>query len=120
MATLLLNDPHPPTPAQYEQVAVLPGGPPEVGKLAAHADRARSFTAVARELADTAGLSLEARQVTPLLLNLPSPAPLALALIAELHRCCVVRPLAGSTPTRCGWPRSLNLQALRKAARERC
>lgn len=126
MATLLLNYAHPLTPAQREQVAALLGEPPEVRELAAHADRARPLADVARELADAAGLTPEAWQATPLVLNPPALAPLALALIAELHGRCGgfpallnVRPAAGSTPTRYEVAESVNLQALREAARER-
>lgn len=69
----------------------------------------------------------EAWQATPLVLNPPALAPLALALIAELHGRCGgfpallnVCPVAGSTPTRYEVAEIVNLQALREVARGRC
>ena len=53
------------------------------------------------------GVDPEAWQTTPLVLNPPALAPLALALLAELHGRCGgfpallnVRPVADSLPTR--------------------
>lgn len=121
---LLLNYAHPLSEAQLAQLARAVGEPPVVRELTAQVDRARPLAEVARELADAAGLSAAEWQTTPLLLNPPSLAPVALALVAELHGRCGgfpailnVRPVAGSVPTRYELAEVLNLQALREAAR---
>ncbi len=126
MSVLLINYSHPLTDAQLAQVAVIVGAVPRVLALPAQADRARPVAEVARELADAAQLSPEAWQTTPLVLNPPALAPLALALIAELHGRCGgfpallnVRPVEGSVPTRYEVAEVVNLQALREAARGR-
>ncbi|GAB4444707.1 MAG: CRISPR-associated protein Csx15 [Chloroflexi bacterium OHK40] len=126
MTILLLNYTHPLTPAQREQGAALLGEVPELRELATHVDRACPLVEVARELADAAGLTPEGWQTTPLVLNPPPLAPLALALIAELHGRCGgfaallnLRPVAGSTPTRYEVAEIVNLQVLRETARRR-
>lgn len=123
---ILLNYAHPITEAQLEELVGIVGGRPEVRDIAAHADRSRSLAEVAYELAEAAGLSAEGWQTTPLLLNPPALAPLALALAAELHGRCGgflailnVRPVEGSVPTRYEVAEVVNLQALREAARGR-
>jgi len=123
---LILNYSHPLTPAQLAQLTERLGDEVEVRALAAHAERSRPIGDVARELADAAGLSGEAWQTTPLVLNPPALAPLALALIAELHGRCGsfpamlnVRPVAGSAPTRYEVAEVVNLQAVREAGRGR-
>jgi len=126
MSILILNYSHPLTPAQLAQLAERCGDTPELRELAAHADRSRPLAEVARELADAAGLSAAEWQTTPLALNPPALAPLALALIAELHGRCGgfpamlnVRPVEGSVPTRYEVAEVLNLQAVREAGRGR-
>lgn len=124
MLALLLNYAHPLTEAQLATVVRIVGATPAVRDLATNVDRLRPLAEVARELADAAGLSAAEWQVTPLLLNPPALAPLALALLAELHGRCGgfpsiinVRPVADSTPTRYEVAEVVNLQALREAAR---
>jgi hypothetical protein len=126
MRLLVLNYAHPLTEEQLAQVAAATGAEPEERLVAAHADRGRPIAEVARELADAAGLDGRAWQTTPLVLNPPSLAPLALALAAELHGRCGgfpamlnVRPVAESVPTRYEVAEVVNLQALREAARTR-
>ncbi len=126
MRIVLLNYSHPLTAAQVAQVAALCGETVVVRDLPAQADRARPLAEVAHELADAAGLSAEEWQTTPLVLNPPALAPLALALIAELHgrgggfpAILNVRPVADSVPTRYEVAEVLNLQAVRQAARGR-
>jgi hypothetical protein len=126
MAVLLLNYAHPLSEAQLAAVATAVGEPPEMRELAAHVDRGRPLAEVARELADAAGLSGEGWQTMPLVLNPPALAPVALALLAEIHgrsggfpALLNVRPVAGSVPTRYEVAEVLNLQALREAARGR-
>lgn len=124
MAVTLLNYAHPLSAEQLATVVEAIGELPTVRDLPAHADRSRPLVEVARELADSAGLSPDEWQTTPLLLNPPALAPVALAFIAELHGRCGgfpamlnVRPVEGSTPTRYEVAEVVNLQALRERAR---
>ena len=126
MPVLVLNYSHPLTEAQIATVAGIVGETPEVRDLASQVDRARPLAEVARDLADAAGLTPQEWQTTPLALNPPALAPVALALIAELHGRCGgfpailnVRPVADSVPTRYEVAEVVNLQALRDAARRR-
>lgn len=121
---LLLNFAHPFTNEQLSQIATLLGAAPAVREIAVHVDRAQPLAEVAAQLADAARLSPRDWQTTPLVLNPPSLAPVALALIAEIHGRCGhfppalnVRPVAGATPTRYEVAEVVNLQALRDASR---
>ncbi|PDW04682.1 hypothetical protein CJ255_02520 [Candidatus Viridilinea mediisalina] len=123
---LLLNYSHPLNKEQIARLAALLPDPVAVRDLASQVDRARPLDEVACELADAAGLSPMEWQTTPLLINPPALAPVALALIAEVHGRCGsfpallhVRPVANSTPTRYEVGEVLNLQAVREAARGR-
>ncbi len=123
---LLLNYAHPLTDEQRAQVAALAGAAPEVRDILTQVDRARPLAQIAAALADAAGLSAEQWQTTPLLINPPALAPLALALIAELHGRCGyfvpalnIRPVVGALPPRYEVAEIVALQALRDAARER-
>lgn len=123
---ILLNFAHPLTDAQLAELAALLGNAPTVHTVAVQADRGRPLAAVARELADAAGLTPTAWQTEPLLLNPPGLASLALALAAELHGRCGyflpvvnIRPVAGALPPRYEVAEILDAQALREAARTR-
>jgi len=121
---LLLNYSHPIPAEQLTRVAAICGATPEVREVGAQIDRIRPIAEVARAMADAAALSPDDWQTTPLILNPPALAPLALALIAELHGRCGgfpamlnVRPVADSIPTRYEVAEVVNLQAVREAAR---
>jgi hypothetical protein len=123
---ILLNYAHPLTQAQLAQAGALADEPLEVRDIAVQADRARPIAEVARELADAAALTPMEWQTTPLLVNPPGLAPLALALVAELHgrsghfpTILNIRPVAGATPVRYEVAEIVDAQALRDAARER-
>ena len=126
MKVLVLNYSHPLTPEQLARVAELCDAPVEVRDLASQVDRARPLAEVARALADAAGLDAAAWQTTPLVLNPPALAPVALALLAEMHgraggfpALLNVRPVAGSVPTRYEVAEVVNVQGIREAARQR-
>lgn len=125
MSLLLLNYTHPLSEADLALVTAACRATPEIRGLAVTVDRSRPLADVARELADSAGLSGEEWQTRPLLLNPPALAPVALALIAEIHgrrggfpAILNVRPVEGSTPTRYEVAEVLNLQAIRDGARK--
>ncbi len=126
MPVLVLNYSHPLTEAQLATVAGIVGEAPDVRDLAAQINRARPLAEVASELADAANLTSLQWQTTPIVLNPPALAPVALALIAEIHgrlghfpAILHIRPVEGSVPTRYEVAEVVNLQALRDVARMR-
>lgn len=125
-SVLLLNFAHPFTDEQLEQIVALLGATPTVREVAVQVDRTRPLAEVAVELADGAGLDPRGWQTARLVVNPPSLAPVALALLAEIHGrsgffppVLNVRPIAGSTPPRYEVAEVVNLQSLRDAARQR-
>jgi hypothetical protein len=123
---LLLNYAHPITDDQAHQLEAALGGRPDIRDIPAQVDRTRSLAEVAAALADGAGLSPQEWQTTPLLLNPPGLASVALALIAEIHGrsgyfvpIVNVRPVAGSMPPRYEIGEIVALQDLRDTARHR-
>lgn len=124
MSLLLLNYAHPVTPDQIIRIKAIVGETPDVRDLSIHVDRSRPLAEVALDLAAAAGLSATEWQTLPLILNPPALAPLALALLAEVHGRCGyfppilnIRPVAGALPPRYEVAEIVNLQALRDAAR---
>jgi hypothetical protein len=124
--TILLNFAHPLTDEQLAQVATLLGKEPRVHEIAAEVDRNRPLAEGARELVNAADLTPVEWQMLPLLINPPGLAPLALALIAEIHGRCGyfppilnIRPVVGAVPPRYEVAEIVNLQALRDTARAR-
>jgi hypothetical protein len=123
---LLLNFAHPLTDEQFSQVAGLVGATPEIRTIPVEANRAEPIGEVARALSEVAKLSPTEWQTKPLLINPPGLAPLALALIAELHGRCGyfpailnIRPVPSSVPPRYEVAEIVNLEALRAEARTR-
>jgi hypothetical protein len=123
---LLLNYAHPIADDQRAQLAALLGAAPDVRDIAAQVDRGLPLTQVAAALADAAELAPGAWQTTELLLNPPALAPVALALLAELHGRCGyfvpvlnIRPVAGASPPRYEIAEVVALQLVRDDARER-
>ncbi len=123
---ILINFSHPLTDQQLAQVVAFVGATPEVRSIDAQIDRERPLADVAVELVDRVGLSPDEWQTTPLLINPPALAPLAVVVLAEIHgraggfpAIVNIRPVAGSIPTRYEVAEVLNLQALREAARRR-
>lgn len=123
---ILLNYAHPLTAEQLTRVATLVGQAPTVRDIAVQIDRSRMLGEVVIELAAAAGLSSVEWQTKPLLLNPPGLAPLALALLAELHGRCGyflpilnLHPVANALPPRYDVAGIVSLQALRDMARGR-
>lgn len=122
---ILLNFSHPLTSDQLTQVTTLLGEEPIVHPIAVQIDRKRPLQQVATALANTVDLSPQEWQTTPLLINPPGLAPLALALIAEIHGragyfvpILNIRPVEGATPPRFEVAEIVNLQTLRDSARQ--
>lgn len=123
---LLLNYAHPITDDQADQLETLLGEHPDIRNIPAQVERTQPLAEIAAALADGAGLSPHEWQTTPLLLNPPALAPVALALIAEIHGrsgyfvpIVNVRPVAGATPPRYEIGEIGMLQDLRDTARRR-
>jgi hypothetical protein len=123
---ILLNYAHPFTDEQVRQILALTGGDAEVRAVPVHVDRERPIAVVARELVDASGLSSAEWQQLDLIVNPPGLAPLALALVAEIHgrrgdfpALLNVRPVLSGVTTRYEVAEVINLQAIRELARTR-
>lgn len=124
--TLLLNYAHPILDVQLARVAELLGAEIALRDIPVTVARERPIAEVTVELADAAGLSPAEWQTTPIIVNPPGLAPLALALLAEIHgraggfpAMLNVRPVSGSTPTTYEVAEIVNLQGIRDRARLR-
>lgn len=123
---ILLNYTHPLTDEQRAQLVALLGAEPTVRQIASQVDRSLPLAEVAVALADAAGLTSAQWQTEPLLLNPPALAPVAAALLAEIHGRCGyfvpilnVRPVAGALPPRYEVAEVVGLQQVRERARQR-
>jgi hypothetical protein len=122
---LILNFSHPLTPDQLAQVEMLTGqAVTEVRGEMPQFDHASPFAAQVRALVERVGLSPEAWQTAPLVVNPPGYAPAVAVLLAEMHgrsghfpALLRLRPVANSTPTRYEVAEVVNLQDLREDAR---
>lgn len=97
---IVLNYAHPFTSEQLAQLTALTGESAiEVRTFPSQVDRARPVAEVAREFAAAAEFTPEEWQTVAFVLNPPALAPLALALIAELHgRCGFFPPILNIRP----------------------
>lgn len=124
---ILLNFAHLVTDHQVADIVRLTGrGVARVVDVPAQFDHARPFADQAAELVDRVGLTAAEWAGTPVVVNLPSFAPIVAALLAELHgrtghfpTMVRLRPVAGSNPTRFEVAELVNLQEARDAARTR-
>lgn len=124
---LILNFSHPLTEDQQKQImALLQVEQLELRDIKVHIDRSIPLSEVARDLADAAKLSSHEWQTTPFVINPPGLAPLALALVAEIHgrsgafpSMLNLRPVTDVVPTRYEVAEVVNLQQQRDQARAR-
>lgn len=123
---ILLNFGHPLSTGTLAALEKLSGTTvSEVRTFKVQFDHETSFAEQVVGLVDQVGLSSDAWQTTPLLINPPSHALIALALLAELHgrmgyfpAVIRLKPVAGSTPPAFALAEVLNLQAIRDTARQ--
>jgi len=123
---LVLNFSHPFTASQREQLIVQLGIEIEVRGIQVQINNERSLAEQAAILADATMLSSEEWQTLPLVVNPPGFAPVAMALLAELHgrmghfpTLVRLRPTVDSMSMTYEVAELLNLQALRDEARLR-
>lgn len=124
---LLLNFAHPLTPAQREQVETLAGQAIErVIDVPAQMANGEPFAAQVVSLADAVGLTPEQWQTLPILVNPPSLNVIVATLLAEIHgrmghfpSVLRLRPVPDSNPPQFEVAETINLQAVRDAARAR-
>lgn len=123
----LLNFSHPLTAAQLARLAELVGEvmPPPIDRPAQF-DHERPFAEQATALAESVGLGPAEWQTARILVNPPGHAPIAAALLAELHgrmgyfpTIVRLRPVAGATPPVYEVAEIINLQVIRDVARKR-
>lgn len=124
---LLINFAHPMTNEQRAQVEYLTGQVVnDVRGQMPQFDPDRPLAEQVPALVDAVGLSPNAWQTTPLIVNPPGLAPAAAVVLAELHgrmgyfpSILRLRAVPNTTPTRYEVAEIINLQALRDAARYR-
>ena len=123
---LVLNFSHPFTASQREQLILQLGIEIEVRVIQVQINNVRSLAEQAAILADATMLGSEEWQTIPLVINPPGYAPVAMALLAELHgrighfpTLVRLRPVVDSTSMTYEVAELLNLQALRDEARLR-
>lgn len=121
---LLLNFAHPFTAEQLATIISLLGEEPAVREISVQVDRARPVAEVVVDLADATGLTRLEWQTVPFILNPPALAPVALALIAEMHGRCGhfpaiinIRPTPGAQAPQYEVAEIVNMQAIRDMAR---
>lgn len=123
---LVLNFSHPFTASQREQLILQLGIEIEVRVIQVQINNERSLAEQAAILADATMLSSEEWQTLPLVVNPPGFAPVAMALLAELHgrmghfpTLVQLRPAVDSMSMTYEVAELLNLQAIRDEARLR-
>ncbi len=122
---VIVNFAHPLTRAQKARVEKMTGQPvARVLDVPAHMDVEQAIEFQVIALLERIPLDAEEWQTLPLLVNLPGLAPLAAALLAELHgrmgyfaTLLRIRPVVGSVPPRYEVAELMNLQAMRDRAR---
>jgi hypothetical protein len=123
---LILNFTHPLTDEHKAQIETLAETAiDEIRTIPVQINQAEPLAMQISALVDAIGLSAEAWQTRPLLINPPGYAPAAFVLLAELHgrighfpTLIRVRPKSGPLPA-FEVAELLNLQVIRDAARKR-
>ena len=122
---IVINFSHPLTDAHLAAIRTLTGETADVIMCPNQVEVGAALAPQVAAMADAAGLTPEAWQTTPLLVNLPALSGSAAVLLAELHgrigyfpAMLRLRPVAGSTPPRFEVAEIINLQAVRNAARK--
>jgi hypothetical protein len=124
---LIVNFAHPLTEQQLKSVRELVKEPiAGIKTVGCQFDQERPFAEQTRALLDSVGLSAEEWQTTPLLMNLPSLAPIAAAVLAEVHGrtgywppVLRLRPVSGSVPPKFEVAEVIDLNRVREEARKR-
>ena len=126
---IILNFGHPLTAAVLEQLAECPhldSGVNRIIDIKVQADISAPFADQAAALADAVGWSGAQWQGNPFVIVPPGLAPLALALVAEIHGRAgyfpgVIRlkPVQGAVPPRFDFAEVIGLAAIREQARTR-
>jgi hypothetical protein len=122
---ILINFTHPLSADHLDQLSTLLGEPAAVPvNVPTQFDNQRPFAMQVAALVDSVGLTPEQWQTDRILVNPPAYAPVAAALIAELHgrmgyfpTLIRLRPVAGLTPPTYEVAELLNLQDIRDSAR---
>ena len=122
---IVINFSHPLTDAHLAAIRTLTGETADVIMCPNQVEVGAALAPQVAAMADAAGLTPEAWQTTPLLVNLPALSGSAAVLLAELHgrigyfpAILRLRPVAGSTPPRFEVAEIINLQAVRNLARK--
>lgn len=122
---IVINFSHPLTDAHLAAIRTLTGETADVIMCPNQVEVGAALAPQVAAMADAAGLTPEAWQTTPLLVNLPALSGSAAVLLAELHgrigyfpAMLRLRPVAGSTPPRFEVAEIINLQAVRNLARK--
>lgn len=123
---LIMNYGHPFSRSQLDRLAQLLDQDPEVRTIDVQVARTLPLEDVAAALADPASLSAAEWQTTPLVFNPPGLAPVAAALLAEIHGCSGqfpamvhIRPIPDSIPTCYEVSELINMQRLCNAGARR-
>lgn len=124
---IIINFSHPLIATHLNQVTELLGEKPaQLIERMAQVDHGKPFARQVALLVDSVGLSPNAWQTTPIIVNPPGFAPLAVVLMAELHgrmghfpTIIRMRPIAGSQATEYEVAELVNLHKVREQAREK-
>lgn len=124
---IVLNFSHPLTSDQVAQIELMVGESVErIVEVPSHFDESNSFGPQVTELADRCELSPVEWQALTLAVVPPALNYIAVALMAELHgrmgyfpTCVRLRPVEGARPPRFEVAELMNLQEMRKNARQR-
>lgn len=122
---ILVNFAHPITPTQQRQIEALAGRTVEqIVDVPAHFDHARPFADQTADLVAMVGLTGDAWQTQPIVVNLPAFAPIAALVLARLHglighfpTVLRLRPVEGVALTTYEVAELLDLQAARDEGR---